>query len=452
MKQFLAITFFVGMTTSLLACGQVDTTKDRDSATDKEQAYRKDIAAEAVAKARRTVDNYQKNYDLVQTRKKTLQEELDQARAVQKAAEEAVRVLEHQLFKAQKAAAVLDTNSNVKKLSYPQLWEAKRTASEAMQAAKREYDTEKALVSERLDALTNHLVATRSAFELFPQELRKVSQELYTNHFKEFLLYIFGLKLLWGIFTGYRSTFLYHDNRKITRTVAKYRSMANKTVEELKPIESLNIAPLLKDEFEHLHKALTNALIEMEQAPAKLIEYKDAYDSSAYTFSQTLSTTLEKFEESGEEVPNTPEGREYQENRDRFVNYNNQIAQLAEDVSSSINELITKYNNSEKAPIKRMNYDNARSNYLKAEAAEEQHVHEQNLMKEDLTKKRQEVEKISGQLKKASVELQVAKQAVVEAEARYEQIVPQVESAQDDLNTALYEQRTAEEEHSRLEK
>lgn len=64
-----------------------------------------------------------------------------------------------------------------------------------MQASKREYENEKKAVSEKLETVTATLESTSNLFEHFPNEVEQVSEETYISHGREFLLYIFGLKI-----------------------------------------------------------------------------------------------------------------------------------------------------------------------------------------------------------------------------------------------------------------
>lgn len=434
----------IGSPLSLLSCGSgvvVEETSQPPTEEERELEYRRSTAQEAVIKTKKTFEENSKNYNAVKERKKSIEEELNSVYSKQKMLEEALEQAEQERVSVEKEVATLDAQIASKKIGYPELWEAKRSANAEMQAAKREYENEKNAVSEKLETVTATLESTSNLFEHFPNEVEQVSEETYISHGLEFLLYVFGLKIFWGIFTGYRPTFVYHNEYKMAKVLEKYRSVMVKSLNALAQVEHLNFAKVLKEHFERVHTSLADSVALIERGPKDLIALK-----KRVSIAKNKLKLLKQKGEVEEQGNKSPEVLEFTNASNQLSEYLSNLQASAQQLTNAIANLIEKYSTNEIAPIKRANYEEYRELFLKADAAEKAHSEEESVLKANYATKKAKVESIKANIRRISLELRSVKKEVGEVQERYNLLVPQHDQAQKDLQESEEEYRLAQEE------
>lgn len=412
------------------------------SEEERELEYRKTTAQEAVIKTKKKFEDSSKNYNAIQEKIKSAEEDLNKVHAKQKFLESALEKAEQERINIEKEVAALDAKIAGKKVGYPELWEAKRSTNAEMQAAKREYENEKSAVSEKLEAVTATLESTKNLFELFPSEVEQVSEETYISHGREFLLYIFGLKILWGVFTGYRPTFVYPDEYKMAKVLEKYRSVMVKSLDVLAQVEHLNFAKILKEHFNRVHTSLADAIVLIERGPKNLIALKKRVANAKYKLK--LKKQSGEVEEGND--AKSPEMLEFTSASNQLSEYLSNLRASAQNLTDAIVNLIQQYSTNEIAPIKRANYEEYRELFLKADAAEKAHNEEESVLKAHYEKKKNQVEAMKLNNKRISSELREIKKEVSEVQERYNSLVPQHEHARQELQKSEEEYRLAQEE------
>lgn len=316
--------------------------------------------------------------------------------------------------------------------------------------AKRAYEAEKQRVSEVADDVISKLETARSSFEAFPKVINRVSNETYVAHLREFFLYIFGLKLIWGIFTGYRPTFVYPNQAKIQEEIDRYRYLAKDVTNDIARLEGFDFSKELVNEIQALGEGLEVVLNDIKQAPKNLVVLRERYSKALSAFDALKKRYLsENPDDVGLSKRSDPlastadialqdstEAVELAASKNQLENYVSRLRQSADTISDLISNLILKIKSVEQAPVERAKFNELKDVFVKAENKERDHKAEEASLKQRLEEAKAKTTTFKQEIDRLNTQVKSSSEVVAAQKQKFEQISKQHEDAKNELEKA----------------
>lgn len=256
--------------------------------------------------------------------------------------------------------------------------------------------------------------------------------------------------MIWGIFTGYRPTFVYPNQAKIQEEIDRYRYLAKDVTNDIARLEGFDFSKELVNEIQALGEGLEVVLNDIKQAPKNLVVLRERYAKALSAFdalkkrylsenpddvglskrSDPLATTADIA------LQDSTEAVELAASKNQLENYVSRLRQSADTISDLISNLILKIKSVEQAPVERAKFNELRDVFVKAENKERDHKAEEASLKQRLEEAKAKTTTFKQEIDRLNTQVKSSSEVVAAQKQKFEQISKQHEDAKNELEKA----------------